>query len=76
MPFLPSDGVAQARCGSVLQPACLQEFDVEISRLFVIALIVIVGFWLVNRMYYSNQKYDLEYRRKRFAKPPTPPAGE
>lgn len=40
----------------------------EISRLLVIALIVVVGFWLVNRMYYSNQKYELEYRRKRYPK--------
>lgn len=37
----------------------------EISRLLFIALIVVIGFILVNKMYYSNQKYDLEYRRKR-----------
>lgn len=48
----------------------------EISRLLLIAFIVVVGFWLVNRMYYSNQKYDLDYRRKRYAakKDGTPPA--
>jgi ABC-type nickel/cobalt efflux system permease component RcnA len=50
------------------QPATTQEYQVEISRLLLIALIVVVGFWLVNRMYYSNQKYDLDYRRKRYAK--------
>ena len=37
----------------------------EISKLLLIAFIVVVGFVLVNKMYYSNQKYDLEYRRKR-----------
>ncbi|MBL8304712.1 MAG: hypothetical protein JNM26_18320 [Ideonella sp.] len=40
----------------------------DIARLLFIALIVVIGFFLVNRMYYSNQKYDLEYRRKRMAK--------
>lgn len=31
-----------------------------------IALFVVVGFMLVNSFYWSNLRYDQEYRRKRF----------
>lgn len=40
-----------------------------------IALFVVVGFMFVNIVYWSNLRYDQEYRRKRYAalKQQTPP---
>ena len=31
-----------------------------------VAFFVVVGFILVNNVYWSNLRYDQEYRRKRF----------
>jgi len=37
-----------------------------LTVVLVLILFVIVGFMLVNRAYWSNQRYEAQYRRKRF----------
>jgi hypothetical protein len=52
-----------------------QENAVPIGFWLMIALFVVVGFMFVNIVYWSNLRYDQEYRRKRYAalKQQTPP---
>lgn len=40
----------------------------EIWRLIGLGIIIVIGFVMINKMYYSNQKHELEYRRKRYPK--------
>lgn len=35
----------------------------QVASLFFILWIIVCGFWLVNHFFYSNQKYDMEYRQ-------------
>jgi Na+/H+ antiporter NhaC len=48
------------------QAATAWEHAVPVSFWITILLFVIVGFMLVNRAYWSNQRYEAQYRRKRF----------
>lgn len=41
----------------------------ELWRLIGLGIIIVIAFVLISKMYYSNQKYELEYRRKRYPKP-------
>ena len=40
----------------------------EIWRLIGLGIIIVIAFVLINKMYYSNQKHELAYRRKRYPK--------
>lgn len=48
------------------QAATAWEHAVPVSFWITILLFVIVGFMLVNRAYWSNQRYEAQYRKKRF----------
>ncbi len=48
------------------QAATAWEHAVPVSFWITILLFVIVGFMLVNRVYWSNQRYEAQYRKKRF----------
>ncbi len=48
------------------QAATAQEHAVPVSFWITIFLFVVVGFMFVNGTYWSNQRYEAQYRKKRF----------
>ena len=48
------------------QAATAQEHALPVSFWITIFLFVLVGFKLLNVAYWSNQRYEAQYRKKRF----------
>jgi len=46
--------------------AAAQEHAVPVSFWITIFLFVVVGFMLVNATFWSNQRYEAQYRKKRW----------
>jgi hypothetical protein len=65
-PRLARPSASPSSIPAAAPPSAAQEHAVPVSFWLTILLFVVIGFMLANSVYWSNQRYEAQYRKKRW----------